>query len=184
MPKQLEILQVQVDHVGELLLELLLRAVDVRVVHLHRAHAHQAEQLAAFLVAVAGAVLGQAQRQVAVAARLAGEDLVVHRAVHRLDVVLDALPAPSAGTCSRRNRADGRCAGTGLPWSGAACARARSRGLNSISLASFSISSIIAPPFGSHSGRPGPTSSSKMKISSSLPSLRWSRFLASSRRQR
>ena len=51
---------------------------------------------------------------------------------------------------------------------------------NSVSFASFSNSSMIAVPRGSHSGRPGPTSSSKWKSWSSLPSLRWSRFFASS----
>src|SRR5437870_2071456 len=39
---------------------------------------------------------------------------------------------------------------------------------------------MIAAPRGSQSGNPGPTSSSKTKISSSRPSLRWSRFFASS----
>ena len=67
--EDLEVFLVDVDHVHEFLLEVFFRAVDVGIVHLHRAHAHQPEQLAAFLVAVAGAVLAQADRQVAVAAQ-------------------------------------------------------------------------------------------------------------------
>ena len=51
---------------------------------------------------------------------------------------------------------------------------------NSVSLASFSNSSMIAVPRGSHMGKPGPTSSSNMNSSNSLPSLRWARFFASS----
>ena len=89
--KQGEVLEIQVDHAQEFLLELVLRDVDVRIVHLQRADAHQAEQLAGFLVAVARAIFRQADRQVAIRARLGTEDLVVHRAVHRLDVVLHAL---------------------------------------------------------------------------------------------
>jgi len=67
--EELEIFEVEVDDPGELVLELALGTIDVRVVHLHRAHAHQAEQLARFLVAIAGSILGQAQRQVAVGTR-------------------------------------------------------------------------------------------------------------------
>ena len=89
--EQLEILVIQVNHAHEFLLELVFGAVDVGIVHLHRADAHQAEKLARFLVAVARAILGQADGQVAVGARLGAEDFVVHRAIHRLDVVAHAL---------------------------------------------------------------------------------------------
>ena len=68
--EDLEILQIHLVHGVELVGELLLGAIDVRVVHVERAHAHEAEQLAALLVAIAGAVFGEAQRQVAVTARL------------------------------------------------------------------------------------------------------------------
>ncbi len=61
------------------------------IVHLHGAHPQQAKKLAALFVAVAGAVFGQAQGQVPVAAGLAGVDLVVEGAVHRLDVVAHPL---------------------------------------------------------------------------------------------
>ena len=67
--EDLEIFQIHLVHRVELRLELLLGAVDVRVVHLQRAHAHEAEEFAALLVAIAGAVFGEAQRQVAITAR-------------------------------------------------------------------------------------------------------------------
>ena len=51
------------------------------------ADAGHAGQLARLLVAVDRAELGQADRQVAVAARLGGVDLDVVRAVHRLEQV-------------------------------------------------------------------------------------------------
>ena len=85
-PEDLEILQVHLVDRVELGLELRLGAVEVRVVHLHRTHAHQAEKLARLLVAVAGAVFGQAQREVAVTARDRTKDLVVVRAVHGFEI--------------------------------------------------------------------------------------------------
>ncbi len=45
-PEQIEVLAIQVHHAHELLLELFLRAIDVGVVHLHRADAHQAKEFA------------------------------------------------------------------------------------------------------------------------------------------
>ncbi len=62
-----------------------LGAEDVGVVLGERAHPHEAVQRARGLVAVAGAELRHAQRQVAVAVELLVEDLHVRRAVHRLD---------------------------------------------------------------------------------------------------
>ena len=70
-----EILQIHVVHGAELVGELLLGAVDVGVVHVERTHAHEAEQFAALLVAVAGAVFGEAQRQVAITVRLRRKEL-------------------------------------------------------------------------------------------------------------
>ncbi len=61
--------------------ELLLGAIDVGVVHVERAHAHEAEQLAALLVAIASAVFREAQWQVAATARFSGKDAVLMRAV-------------------------------------------------------------------------------------------------------
>ena len=63
MPKMLKYSGYMSHDRQELALELLLGAIDVRVVHLHGAHAHEAEELAGLLVAVAGPVLGQAQGQ-------------------------------------------------------------------------------------------------------------------------
>ena len=71
----------------ELGLDLLLGAVDVRVVHAHAAHAQQAGDGAGVLVAVHLPVLGQPQREVAVALLLRLEDQVVVGAVHGLQHV-------------------------------------------------------------------------------------------------
>jgi hypothetical protein len=85
--ENLEILQIHLVDRVELGGELLRRAIDVRVVHVERAHAHEAEQFARLLVAVAGAVFGQAQRQIAVTARLRRKNAVMMRAVHRFEVI-------------------------------------------------------------------------------------------------
>jgi len=88
-----EVFEVHLVDGIEFLRELLGGAVDMRVVHVHRAHAHEAEQFPGLLVAVAAAVFGQAQRQVAVAARHRRKDAVVMRAVHGLEVVAGAQRA-------------------------------------------------------------------------------------------
>ena len=88
MPNSFKYILIEADDGHELLLELLFSAVDVSIVHLHRAHAQQAKKLAALLIAVAGAILGQAQRQLTIAAWFGSEDLVMERAVHGFDVVL------------------------------------------------------------------------------------------------
>ena len=87
--EQVEVDLVEVDHAHELSGELRLRAVDMGIVHLHGTNAHQPEKLAALFIAVAGAVLRQAHGQLAIAAQLGAEDLVVHGAVHRLYIVGD-----------------------------------------------------------------------------------------------
>ncbi len=74
--------------------ELLRGAIDVRVVHVQRADAHEAEQFARLLVAVVSAVFGQAQRQVAVTARFRRENAVVMRAVHGFEVIALAPDRP------------------------------------------------------------------------------------------
>ncbi len=89
--EDLEILQIHLVHGVELRFELLLGAVDVGVVHLERAHAHEAEEFAALLVAIAGAVFRETQRQIAITARQRIEELVMMRAVHRFEVVAIAL---------------------------------------------------------------------------------------------
>jgi hypothetical protein len=63
------------------------------------AHAHDAVQGAGGLVAMAGAELGQPQRQVTVAAQALIEDLDVARAVHRLDRVV-AVSEAVVNMCS------------------------------------------------------------------------------------
>ena len=59
----------------------------MRVVHLQGTHTHQAEKLAALFIAVAAAVLGQAQGQLSVTARIRSKYLMMMRTVHRLQVV-------------------------------------------------------------------------------------------------
>ena len=71
-------------HAADLVLELLGRAVDVGVVLGEVAHAEEAVQHAAHLVAVHLAQLGHAQRQVAVAAPAALVDEQAAGAVHGL----------------------------------------------------------------------------------------------------
>ena len=73
------------------LLHLLLGAVDVRVVHGQAAHPGQPVHHAGLLVPVDGAELEQPQRQLPVRPAAGPVDQVVHRAVHRLEVVLAAL---------------------------------------------------------------------------------------------
>ena len=65
-------------------LDLVLGAEDMRVVLGEGAHAHDAVQRARRLVAVAGAELGHAQRQVAIGIQPLAEDLHMAGAVHRL----------------------------------------------------------------------------------------------------
>ena len=88
--KVLEQVQHEGEQAGELVLHLLAGAVDVGVVLGEAAHAGQAVDLAGLLVAVHGAELEEAQRQLAVGALTGLEDQVVHRAVHRLQVVVGA----------------------------------------------------------------------------------------------
>ena len=62
-----------------------MRAEDMRVVLREPAHAHQSVQRAGRLVTVAGAELGQTQRQLAIGLHPLLEDLHMAGAVHRLD---------------------------------------------------------------------------------------------------
>ena len=85
--ENLEILQIHLVDRVELLRELLRRAINVRVVHVERADAHEAEQFARLLVAIAGAVFGEAQRQIAITARFRRKNAVMMRAVHGFEVI-------------------------------------------------------------------------------------------------
>ncbi len=71
------------QHRFELVLHLRGRAVDVRVVHAHAAHAHESADRAGILAAIHLAVFRQPQRQVAIAARRRRIHLVMMRTVHR-----------------------------------------------------------------------------------------------------
>ena len=82
--ENLEIFDIHLVHGAKLSCELLLRAVNMGVVHIKRTHAHQPEKLSALLIAVATAVFSQSQWQVTVAAWLCRENSMVVGAIHRL----------------------------------------------------------------------------------------------------
>ena len=65
-PKEIEVFLVEVNHAHELLFELLLHAIDMGVVHLHGADAHQAEQFPRFFIAVTRPILSQADGHIPV----------------------------------------------------------------------------------------------------------------------
>ena len=113
--EDLEILQIHLVHGEELGFELLFGAVDVGVVHLERAHAHEAEEFAALLVAIAGAVFGEAQRQVAITARHRSEELVVMRAVHRFEVVAIVRAVPRCFSARDLSRSTSSSLRSSLP---------------------------------------------------------------------
>ena len=81
---------------GDLVGDLVLAHEQVAVVHRQAAHAQQAVQHARALVAVDGAELRVAQRQVAVRPHLRPVDRDVERAVHRLDEVALAVQLHAA----------------------------------------------------------------------------------------
>ena len=81
----------ELQAVHDLVLHLLRRAEDVRVVLREPAHAEQSVQHARPLVAVHRAQFAQPHRQVAVAALPVRIDQDVERAVHRLELVLGVL---------------------------------------------------------------------------------------------
>ncbi len=79
------------DHRDEFLQQLLRRDEQVRIVHREAAHARQARQFAALLVAVDRAEFRQPHGQIAVGAQFALVDHDVVRAVHRLEQELFAI---------------------------------------------------------------------------------------------
>ena len=81
----------ELEHAADLGLDLIWSTEDVRVVHRQLAHAQQAVERARALVAQQPLHLGQAQRQVAIAARLEAKDERRLRAVHRLEGVVLVL---------------------------------------------------------------------------------------------
>ncbi len=81
----------EVEHAHDLVVDLLRRAEDVRIVLREAAGAHEPVDDAGELVAVDGAELDMRMRQVAVAAHAVAVDQDVTRAVHRLDAVLADL---------------------------------------------------------------------------------------------
>jgi hypothetical protein len=64
--EKFKVFLVQFNHAHELLLKLRFGTVDVSIVHLHRADAHQTKEFTRFFVAVARAIFGKAHEQVAV----------------------------------------------------------------------------------------------------------------------
>ena len=87
--------------------QLLGRAEDVRVVLGEAADPGQAVHHTGLLVPVDRAELEQPQRQLAVGPPARGVDQDVHRAVHRLGVVLRALHLHRRDTCRRRTSPGG-----------------------------------------------------------------------------
>lgn len=83
--------QAEVQHKVNLLRHLVRAAEVVRVILREAAHAHKPVQHARAFVAIDGALLRVAQRQVAVRAQAALVDVQVEGAVHRLDEVLLTL---------------------------------------------------------------------------------------------
>ncbi len=86
--EDLEVFEVHLIHGDELRFELFRGAVQMGVVHLHRADPHEAEQFTGLFVAVTGPVFGKAHWEVAIASGHCAKDFVVMRAVHRLEIVL------------------------------------------------------------------------------------------------
>ena len=80
-----------VEQLEDLLLDLVLAQEQVGVVHREPAHAQHAVQRPRALVAIHIRDLGEADRQVAIAALLRRVDQDVHRAVHRLHPVAHTL---------------------------------------------------------------------------------------------
>ena len=90
-PEVAEQAQAEVEQVPDLVRRLLRGDVRVRVVLGDPAYAGQAVDHAGLLVAVDAAELEEPERQLAVGPPARAEDQVVHRAVHRLEVVLAVL---------------------------------------------------------------------------------------------
>ena len=96
---QIEVVQTKVlqqtKHEGQQVLQLVLHllagAVDVGIVLSQAAHTSQTMHFAGLFVAVHRAEFKQTQRQLTVGTLTGFEDQIVHRAVHRLQVVVEAL---------------------------------------------------------------------------------------------
>ena len=86
--QSLEDIEDNVHHLQELILYLVGGAVDMGVVLRKTAYSGQAVELTALLIAVNGAELGKAQREIAVAAGQRAENLAVVRTVHRFEQIL------------------------------------------------------------------------------------------------
>ena len=86
--KRLHHCESEIDAVLNFLFDLLRHAEDVRVVLREAAHAQQAVQHAGALVAIHGAELGQAHRQIAIAAQARLVNQNVARAIHGLELVV------------------------------------------------------------------------------------------------
>ena len=107
----LEQIEDELQGAGELLADLFLRAVDVGVVLGEAACAGEAVHDARLLVAVHRPELEQPQRQFPVGPSARAEDQVVHRAVHRLDVVI----LPGLRRVPSSSNSASRCIGGNMP---------------------------------------------------------------------
>src|SRR6218665_483465 len=89
--EDLEILKIHVIHSSELIRELCAGAINMRIIHVKTAHAHQTEQFTTLFIAVNSSVLSDPVWKITVTFGLRLEDLMVMRAVHRFQVVLLAI---------------------------------------------------------------------------------------------
>ena len=181
---------------ADLALHLLVGAVDVRVVLGEAAGAGEAVDHPGLLVAVDGAELEQPQRQLPVRPAARPEDQVVHRAVHRLEVVvlpgLAQLPVGAVLGVELHGRVHalgvpGQVAG-GLEQLGLGDVR----GVDELVARLACDGGASSPParggrcrpWGGSTARPDPISSGNENRSSSAPRRRWSRRSASASRSR
>ena len=88
---QLVVAGMQMQHADELILRLIVAAIDVRIVHAEAAHAHQAGEAAGCFVAIVLPIFGDAQRQLAIGMPRRAIDGMVEWAVHRAQIVVFAV---------------------------------------------------------------------------------------------
>jgi len=71
-----KIFQIHFVHCVEFGGELLGRTINMSIIHVERADAHQAEQFARLFIAIAGTIFRKAQRQITITVRFGRKDAV------------------------------------------------------------------------------------------------------------
>ncbi len=89
--ESLEDMENNIHHFKELILDLVLSAIEVRIILRKPANPGQAVQLAALLIPIYRSELCKAQRKIAIAAGRSLINLAMMRAVHRLEHIFFAL---------------------------------------------------------------------------------------------